>query len=406
MTLKHLISLALLTLLPVALPLALAPSTAAAQFPWRRMGLFRRIKTDPNSAFPLTENNGPWMIMAATFAGDGAEGQVRDLIHELRSEFKLEAYSYRMSFNYQQTPSRQGGEDRYGRPSRQRYLRKDIKEFAVLVGNYPAIDDPQARKDLWKIKAMKPKNLQPEELKKAGKTKTYQQLVSFRLMQKTQDHSELQKQLIKQYGRNKRGGAKVLAINHTKQLGLMGSAFITRNPRRSRDYDLAVSTVDKFVYDMNKGVEFSLLDCPGKYTVKVATFKGSALVNQQHVRAVQQGDKQLKSRLEQAAMSAHELTVALRELGYDAYEFHDRYSSLVTIGGFDSVGTRRQDGSIQIDPKIQGVLQKFKAKRQLQGGLKVETLVGIPLDVQPVVFGVPRRSISADYIGGLLGARR
>ena len=45
-----------------------------------------------------------------------------------------------------------------------------------------------------------------------------------------------------------------------------------------------------------------------------------------------------RSKLEEAAYNAHLLVVALRKQGVEAYEFHDRHESLVTIGSFDSVG--------------------------------------------------------------------
>jgi len=49
----------------------------------------------------------------------------------------------------------------------------------------------------------------------------------------------------------------------------------------------------------------------------------------------------MKSELEAAAEKAHRLAKALRMKGYDAYEFHDRYASIVTVGSFNSAGTPR-----------------------------------------------------------------
>ena len=39
--------------------------------------------------------------------------------------------------------------------------------------------------------------------------------------------------------------------------------------------------------------------------------------------------------LEEAAENAHILTESLRQQGYEAYEFHDRDQSIVTVGSFD-----------------------------------------------------------------------
>ena len=54
------------------------------------------------------------------------------------------------------------------------------------------------------------------------------------------------------------------------------------------------------------------------------------------------------SALEEAGEAAHKLVEVLRNQGYEAYEFHDRGSSIVTVGSFDSVGTPRADGKIEI----------------------------------------------------------
>ena len=43
--------------------------------PWSKLVLFKHLEADPEEMYPITEDNGPWMIMAATFSGDGAEEQ-------------------------------------------------------------------------------------------------------------------------------------------------------------------------------------------------------------------------------------------------------------------------------------------------------------------------------------------
>ena len=39
---------------------------------------------------------------------------------------------------------------------------------------------------------------------------------------------------------------------------------------------------------MNKDVPYSLFDCPGKYSVKVATFTGAAEIDPMRIRAMEQ----------------------------------------------------------------------------------------------------------------------
>ena len=147
----------------------------------------------------------------------------------------------------------------------------------------------------------------------------------------------------------------------------MGNAFVITNPCLPNEY-FVPKGLDKFVVDMNQGVTHSLLDCPEKYTVKVATFTGHAIIlDEKNQTAIARGDTP-KSYLEEAAKNAHLLTEALRQRGYEAYEFHDRNSSIVTVGSFDSVGTRRADGKIEINPAMHKVMIAFGAETKVEPG--------------------------------------
>ena len=186
-----------------------------------------------------------------------------------------------------------------------------------------------------------------------------------------------------------------------KSKGPMRNAFITMNPLLPPDY-YSAKGVDKFVLEINKGVKYSLLDCPGKYTVKVATFTGGVTIDQGVIQKIEQG-KQFKSRLAEAADRAHRLTMALRAKGVPAFEFHDRYQSIVTVGSFQSVGTRQPDGKIDLDPGLHAIMEKYGADKKIVPG-QAAPQVGAPkseaniaFDIQPMPVEVPKRSISADY---------
>jgi hypothetical protein len=161
--------------------------------------------------------------------------------------------------------------------------------------------------------------------------------------------------------------------------------------------------LDPFVADMNKNVEHSLLDCPGKYSVQVATFRGQVVIKQSEIEAIQNGNQEFKGDLAEAAMKAHTLTEALRMKGYEAYEFHDRYASIVTVGSFDTAGTPRADGKTEINPKIYKIMQIFGAKPvdvlgQVPNNaipMSCKELASIKFDIQPIPIQVPRKSISA-----------
>ena len=68
-----------------------------------------------------------------------------------------------MAFDYsEKSPGR--GLDEYGAPVRRRYQRGDrVRELAVLVGNFPSIDDPDAQEALERIKTMRPNALQVKD---------------------------------------------------------------------------------------------------------------------------------------------------------------------------------------------------------------------------------------------------
>ena len=66
------IALATLGAIIAARPLAAAP-------PWNKLMVFKHLEADPDKLYAIDENNGPWMILAATFTGQGAEDQARRL---------------------------------------------------------------------------------------------------------------------------------------------------------------------------------------------------------------------------------------------------------------------------------------------------------------------------------------
>jgi len=352
--------------------------TAAADAapPWAKLFSFSRLEADPQKNYPLGEENGPWMIIACSFSGEGAAEQARGLVYELRKRYRLPAYSYKVRFDLSDVRGR--GIDRFGAPIRMRYRRgSELEEVAVLVGDYPAVDDPDAQKTLRKLKYARPKCLELA----AGKP-THQSLAGWRWNQKHYQSGE------------------------KKKKGPMGHAFLTTNPLLPKEYYVPKG-VDKLVLKMNKNVPHSLLDCPGKYTVQVARFTGEVILNQDEIQAINNG-KPMGSGLAAAALKAHRLTEALRMKGYQAYEFHDRYASIVTVGSFDSVGTPRADGKIEINPAIHAVMRTFGAQPralpgQLAGALEPKKmgpfkgLGEIFFDIQPIPVQVPKRSISAAY---------
>jgi hypothetical protein len=322
----------------------------------------------------LTEEHGPWLILAASFAGPGAEEQAHELVFELRKQFNLAAYVNYKEFDFTE-PIEGKTIDRYtGGPARMKYANySKFDAYAVLVGDFESPEDDEIQRTLETIKKLRPKCLDSSSRENG----TSQWLVGVReSLQRLNNDPE------------------------KRRRGPMGNAFVTRNPNLPEEY-FAAGGIDDFVYELNRRVEHSLLNNPGRYTVKVASFGGQDTMNAQEIDDIERTGK-VTDKLEIAADKAHRLTVALRQRGVDAYEFHDRTESTVTVGSFDSVGEPLPDGTIEINPAVHEIMKIYGASRcELPGGgslgLQPRTFAGIAFDVQPIPVQVPRRSIAADY---------
>ena len=92
----------------------------------------------------------------------------------------------------------------------------------------------------------------------------------------------------------------------------------------------------------------------------------------------------------------------LREKGVEAYEFHDRTESIVTVGSFQEVGQPRADGKIEINPGVHRIMQDYGPIEQPKPGtnqteMYARVINGIRLDPQAVPVEVPRQSIATAY---------
>jgi hypothetical protein len=399
-------------------------SIASAQL-WRHFVPIADDRPVPQGGYSLAQENGPWLIMASSFTGDGAENQASELVRELRERFRLDAYLHEMSFKFgDEAPGR--GLDAYGAPVRRRYQRGDqVHEFAVLVGNFSSIEDPKAQQTLDHIKTLQPNALNVDA------TKTAQSMAQVRRFE----------------------DALLEKLGKTRKRGPMAQAFLTRNPLLPREY-FVPKGVDPFVEKMNSGVEHSLLDCPGQYTVQVATFRGKTILQTSGESDAAGksfwniGKKDDRNPLVEAAENAHLLARELRSHGFEAYEFHNRTESIVTIGSFAQAAQRLSDGRILPVPGVQKIIETFGAaydtpadpltgigndqqtqmrvaQQEQQFNLRlnsqqaavvpgmnpkhVKILRGsgkrttteriIPMDVYPHAIEVPKRSVSSAYAG-------
>ena len=360
----------------------LVDSTFAAP-PWAKLLPYTKVEADPKKDYELTESHGPWMVMCTSFTGGlAAEEQAHNLVLELRQKYHLPAFVYRKHFDMGGTEEGLG-KNKYGDKKIMRYnnaYKRD--EIAVLVGNFQSVDSSEIEKVLQNIKTMQPDTLNP---KKTGQ-------------KSLQTWGTL-------HGMFRETGT----LLKKKEKGPMGNAFVTRNPLLPEEY-FAPKGLDPFVVELNHGVKYSLLKCPGKYTVKVASFRGVESMKPKEFdqlagKAYKTKDETYKgmTKIDIAADKAIKLTKALRAKGVEAYEFHDRTESMVCVGSFDSVGEPREDGKIEINPAIHRIMETYGPEKkfvpgQSQAYLQPRSLDGIPYDPQPLPVVVPRQSIASDYI--------
>lgn len=350
--------------------LLLTTSTLCAENPFDYLFFpFQKVDADPEKRYAVTQDQGPWMVMATSFRGPGAEKQAHNLIIELRKEFKLEAFMHRRSYDFSNKVEGRGI-DKYGKPKQMVYSRNvQFDEIAVLVGNFESLQSDDAQQLLKKIKTMHPRTLGPEP--NAGTTQVYAGLRSLQ---------------------------RKLNLSADKK-GPMGRAFIIRNPNLPAEY-FTQKSVEPFVERLNSGVAHSLLKNPGKYSVQVATFRGKVVYD---IEKDYDADAAVSNSLVKAAEDAHKLVTALRKQGIEAYEYHDRHESVVCVGSFQSLGMRQIDGKINLEPRVAAVMKAYGAQRvqipnSTQFGLRPKTLGGIQFDIQPRPIHVPKKSIGSSYL--------
>lgn len=329
-------------------------------------------KNDPRQ---LTEVDGPWMILAHSFAGAEGRQEAEQLADQLAAEFGLATFIHEENFDFSgkvDSPTAQGRVARYVNQSR-------YQAFAVLVGEYNAVDDPALVRDLKRVKAAKPAVFAPPADAAPPTAEADTPLDAVR---------NIQKGLLARVGKS--------------SLGPMRNAFATTNPMLPQEYFMTPE-VDSFVMELNQPWAHNLLDNPGKFTVVVATFSGLSTI------ADGKKDKEFtpnEDRMIKCAMLADKMTRELREDGIEAYQFHDRHASMVTIGGFERLGANTPGGKFEYDAEIRAVMTTYCAGNKVEAtakgpGLAPKHVASIPFDVKPTPIAVPRKSKRSIYSGKL-----
>jgi hypothetical protein len=368
-----------------------------------------KVEAKADKEYKLTEDNGPWLILAATFEDTDAQQKANALALELRQKYRLKAYIHSTKFDY--TKSVEGsGFDEFGNPKRMKY--RDDRAFdgyAVLVGDFSSIESPDLEEAKNTLKYANPQVLGGDGDPRSTNFDTASKWIAGLRRSISQKEGEKNGQ--------KRGPMR---------------PFVTRNPLLPDDF-FQPPKIDDFLRKLNKDVEHSLLECPGRFTVKIATFRGNEGVAMGNTK---EEELKISDGLDRAAEMANLAAATLRNEGVEAFVYHDRTSSIVTIGSFDSIGQNDAQGNFHYHPGIQPVLKTFSAQtvQQTQYGsvpvaktlldvvpasripelsrekdkranLKAVKKYAIPFDPQPKVIAVPKAESKSLYSGSLLGSR-
>lgn len=302
-------------------------------------------ETGPVIKYPLTEKEGPWLIHIGSFRGDESLEFAHRFAEETRSKYKYQTYVYSMNeedARQDREALRQlqlktiGSETLAESTERQKFKTvRVIKEFSVFVGSFP--DMERARTEAARIKEFDPPTSIPSfgiHLYNEPKARANQDPEAntiggiFGLRASTQ--SEEGKRLKQSLG------------NPYRQ------AFVVRNPVVTRKKTPTVTVQNKAAVPMdptwaelNAKEKHSIFSCPKKWTIVVAKFSPPTEVSPMNTSVVQVGSRtsnaSLGKGIENAAETARKMAEILRDggKGYDAYVFHTRQYSLVTVGAFD-----------------------------------------------------------------------
>ena len=315
----------------VAAVLVFAVATVQAQ---GVLNILKKVEADPSKTYTLTEAEGPYLIFVRSFHGPTARQDAQSLVMEFRKTYKWHAYIYEKTFIHDVENDFKQMRNPYSR-TKPKYLNPGKgTEIAVVIGNFPSMEDKQFKKTLEEVRKSQPASLN-------GKSCT--------------------------------------------------EAFGLANPMLPPEFQKGIA--DTFIESINIKRPYTLLGNPRRYTVKVATFEGSAVMKPEDIAAITRNQSVFQgeiSDIEKGEQAAAKLCQVLRSQGYEAYEYYDRQSSIVTVGSFDFYTQQLPDGRININPQIQQIIQRFQGEPVGNNEYKLKVFADIMCDAFPKVIEVPR----------------
>lgn len=311
-----------------------------------------QLPTEPVEPYLLTKECGPFMVVAHTFRGPDSVRYAQALAMELRSAHQLAAYIYfkkikPMNSNVRGVPPTSTPADGDGRISEPEVYRI-YDEAAVLVGDAPTLKDAEAILKL--VKKVKPTVLE-----------------------------------------------NVPSIFPWRKGAGLKNAVVTANPLIPAQ-QLFAREADPLVDRMNRGPH-TIYNNPGPYTLVVARFTGRSTFGEPDSDFLK--DSNLKTSPLATATDEAELLAAelnkdpmLKKVGLEAYVYHDRKKSVVTLGSFPE---RIEAKDLPKNQKVQSIRQHLdKLNQQYLSTGKFQSPL-TPTDVMAVPQRVQQQKSTAGY---------
>jgi hypothetical protein len=302
------------------------------------------VEADPNKDYAITPDAGPWLICVAPFVGPQAPQLAHELVLEIRSRYHLPAFVLNKGEQERQEQRKKLDEIHRQYPEATVPLRvtRIEDQCAVLIGGYKDIDSAQrALKDVKKLPPPSSKKLMPV-------------LTQARPLENPSGENNM--------------------VLEGAFVNPFVNSFVVPNPtvHRERPVD---NKPDPFLKKLNSGERYSVFRCKKPWTLAIATYQGYSAIGP----ASESGSFWNKlwgnnggEMLEASGQNAHNLADALRKKGFEAYVFHTRRGSVVTVGGFDSAD----------DPRLKEMQQAVVTKLKYGQGLQMLA--------QPLPMEVPK----------------
>lgn len=312
-----------------------------------------RTDADPSKEYKVSPAQGPWMVIVTSYTGPAAAKMAHDLVLELRSRYDLPAYVFNRGAEERKKQQEELARRREQQKQQleQMGLKPEVEprlrtfriedQYAVLVGGYKDFD--AASKALGHIKKLEPPKTVP--LDKMGFAPLQPQD-----QKKTQVEQE--------------------TINPFRM------SFVVHNP--TVPVERHQEKPDPFLKELNADEGFSLLKTKKPWTLAVKDYHRATVVQDGTPTNFIEKlfGKNDGSTLDAMGKQAHEIAFALRKMNIDAYVLHTRWSSIVTVGSYDSPN----------DPQLlqyQRVLANLQLANPQQG-------IDIRLFAKPMPMEVPR----------------